>query len=317
MTQTKKYPLSLLMGILSLVFAACVPVAAPSKPTIKLAENPWTGSAVNNAVAKIILEEQLGYPVEIVAIDQYQQWPAIASGELSASLEIWLSGHSEEMEEYLQEGSELVEPLGDLGVIGKIGWFIPAYMVDRNAAYATWEGFVGPEAAAEFATAQTGDKGQFIAGDPSWGQYDADIINNLDMEFEVVYAGSEQAQLAALDSAYSREEPFLFYFWTPHSAFAKYDLVNVALPEYSDECWAGSEEGGVNCDYPEDILLKIGYPGLAEEAPEAHQFLKNMQLTNEAQIEMIFAIDDMGQSAEEAAQAWVEANEEVWSTWLP
>lgn len=56
------------------------------------------------------------------------------------------------------------------------------------------------------------------------------------MDFEVVYAGSEQAQLAALDSAYSREEPFLFYFWTPHSAFAKYDLVNVALPEYSDEC---------------------------------------------------------------------------------
>lgn len=146
------------MGILTFVFAACEPVATPSNPTIKLAENPWTGPAVNNAVAKIILEEQLGYPVEIVAIDQYQQWPAIASGELSASLEIWLSGHSEELEEYLQEGSELVERLDDLGVIvGKIDWFIPAYMVERNAAYATWEGFVGPEAATEFATAQTAD----------------------------------------------------------------------------------------------------------------------------------------------------------------
>lgn len=64
-------------------------------------------------------------------------------------------------------------------------------------------------------------------------------------------------------------------------------------------------------------MLKIDYPGLAEEAPEAYQFLKNMQLTNEAQIEMIFAIDDMGQSAEEAAQAWVDMNEEIWNTWLP
>src|SRR5262245_37835428 len=35
--------------------------AAPAgdKPTIRLAENPWSGSQVNVAVAKILLEEQL------------------------------------------------------------------------------------------------------------------------------------------------------------------------------------------------------------------------------------------------------------------
>src|SRR5262245_5603895 len=80
--------------------AAAQETAAPAassgdKITIKLAENPWTGSAVNVAVAKVILEKELGYPVEIVTIDENAQWAALAKGDLSASLEVWPSGHAE------------------------------------------------------------------------------------------------------------------------------------------------------------------------------------------------------------------------------
>ena len=87
-----------LMIVAALVlFTACASTPPPAAPkiSIKLAENAWTGSSVNVNVAKILLEEQLGYKVELVTIDENAQWAALASGDLSATLEVWPSGHAE------------------------------------------------------------------------------------------------------------------------------------------------------------------------------------------------------------------------------
>lgn len=291
---------------------------APSgdKITIKLAENPWTGSMVNVAVAKILLEEKLGYPVEIVTIDENAQWASLASGDLSASLEVWPSGHAENVAQYIDD-LKVVENIGLIGPIGKIGWYTPSYMIEKHPELATWEGFKDPALAKEYATAETGDNGQFLGGDPSWVQYDADIIKNLGLPLQVVNAGSEQAILAALDSAYSRQDPILFYFWTPHSIHAKYDLTEVKLPDYSDACYAKAAEGGVDCDYPADNLFKIAWGGLKDAAPDAYAFLSNMNYTTEDQISMVAPVELEGKTADEAARAWIDANEAKWSTWLP
>ncbi|GAB4431574.1 MAG: ABC transporter substrate-binding protein [Chloroflexi bacterium OHK40] len=313
-------PLSLLALLLLVVglLAACgaqQPAATP-KITIKLAENPWTGSSVNVHVAKILLEEQLDYPVEIVTIDENAQWAALASGDLSATLEIWPSGHAENRKQYIED-QQVVEDLGPLGVVGKISWYVPTYVVEQNPALASWEGFQDPALAGLFKTAETGEKGQFLAGDPSWVQYDAAIIENLGLNLQVVQSGSEQAVLAAVDAAYSRQEPILFYFWTPHSIHARYQLTPVALPAYSDECYAQAESGGVACDYPEDVLYKAAWAGLQEAAPDAYALLKNMQYTNDDQIAMIAATELDGKEAAAAAKEWVDANESVWRAWLP
>ncbi len=286
------------------------------KMTIRLVENPWSGSQVNVAVAKILIEEQLGYPVEIVTLDENAQWPALASGDLHASLEVWLSGHADNVAQYIEE-QKTVEHGGLLGPVGVIGWFMPSYMLEEHPELATWEGFQDPAIGELFSTAETGDKGQFLAGDQSWVQYDADIIKNLDLPFEVVTAGSEEAILAALDSAASRKDPLLFYFWTPHSIHAKYDLTQVELPPYSDECYAKIDEGGVDCAYPADELFKIIYAGLKDEAPDVYQFIKNFNYSTQDQIEMIAAVELDGKSPEEAARAWIEANEDKWQAWLP
>lgn len=319
--------LALVTVAMVLVMVACVapppaqpqqpqPEEAAPKPVIKLAENPWSASRINVAVAKIILEEELGFPVEVVTIDENAQWAAIASGDIHASLEVWPSGHAENIKQYIEEQG-VVENGGPLGVIGKIGWYIPSYLLEEHPELATWEGFTDPELAALFRTAETGDKGQFLAGDPSWVQYDADIIKNLGLNLQVVVAGSEEALLAALDSAYSRKEPILFYFWTPHSIHAKYDLTEVKLPEYSEECYAKADAGGVDCDYPPDVLFKIFWSGLKDYAPEAYQLLKNFNYTNKDQIEMIAMVELEDKPVEEAARAWLEKNEDRWKAWLP
>lgn len=294
------------------------PTTAPAtgtKPVIKLAENPWTGAAVNTQIAKILLEEQLGYKVEVVTIDENAQWAALSNGDLSASLEIWPSGHGERIKEFI-ETKKVVENLGALGVVGKISWYLPTYMLEDKPELATWEGLKKPENAALFKTTESGAKGQFLAGDPSWVQYDQDIIKNLGMDFEVVRAGSEQAVLAALDAAYSRKQPILFYFWTPHAIHNKFALTPVQLPAYNESCYAKAAEGGVACDYPKDELIKIAWSGLKDQAPEAYALLKAMNYPTETQVKLIGAVELDKKSTEEVAREWVTANESTWKAWL-
>ena len=288
-----------------------------SQTTITMAVNPWNGSAVNVAVAAQLLESEFGYTVETVDIDENAQWAAINTGEIDASLEVWPSGHAGNRADFIDSADGNVDDAGLLGPVGKIGWFMPTYMVDQYPALATWEGLADPELAAMFATAETGDKGQYLGGDPSWTIYDPQIIENLGLNFEIVYVGSETGILAALDAAYNREDPILFYFWTPHSAFNSYDLSNVQLPEYTDECYEQADAGGVDCDYPADDLFKIVNRDLKNNAPAADALLRNMNYAAADQIWMLAAVELDGLSIEEAAAAWIEANASTWQAWLP
>ncbi len=315
MRRNRKLALVVLLSLLTSTLAACAPA---SKPVIKLALNPWSASAANVNVAKILLEDKLGYKVEIVTIDENAQWAALATGDLSASLEVWPSGHADNVKQFIDDQKK-VENLGELGVIGTIGWYIPTYMLADKPELATWEGFKDPATAALFKTAETGEMGQFLAGDPSWVQYDEQIIKNLGLNLKVVVAGSEAAVQSAVDSAFSRKEPVLFYFYKPHSIFAEHDLTNVTLPENNDACYSDENiaAGKVDCDYPTDLLFKIASTTLKTSAPDAYALLSKMSYSTDEQIKMVAAIDTDGKSAAEAARAWVDANESIWKAWMP
>jgi glycine betaine/proline transport system substrate-binding protein len=313
MIYKKKLSLITLMLFIAVVVAAC---SGGEETTVILAENPWDGSAANTAVAKILLEDEMSFPVEVRSLDEGATWPAMAAGDVHANLEQWPSGHGADIETYIDGGQ--IDDAGPLGVVGKIGWWLPTYMVEANPALATWEGFLDPAVAAQFSTAESGDSGQLLIGDPSYVSFEEHIINNLGMDFQVVTGGGEAALIAAVDSAFSREDPLLFYWWTPHVIQAKFDLTRIELPAVTDECLDAQANNpeAVDCDYPEDVLLKIVWPGLAEEAPEAYQFLQNFNYTNDDQVFMLGKIDE-GMSVDEAAQAWIDENEDVWRAWIP
>ncbi len=297
-----------LLALAALMLSAC---GQAGGETIMLVENPWPASELNVAVAKIIIEAELGNPVEIVALDENAQWDALAAGDVDASLEVWPSGHSERITEYIGNLGTVVDG-GPLGPVGEIGWFVPTYVVDANPALATWEGYT--DAAADFSSAETGELGRFLGADPSWVQYDEAIIQNLDLPFQVVWTGSEDALLAEVSSAYARQEPVLFYFYSPHAVFQQMNLTQVELPAYSDECYADPAQ--VDCAYPQDNLMKIFSAQLEAKDPAVFEFLSNMNYGSEAQIEMLAMLND-GMSVEEAAQAWMDAHEDVWRAWLP
>ena len=170
---------------------------------ITLAVNPWTGSAVNANVAKVVLES-MGTPVELVDIDENATWPGMDAGDLDAVLEVWPSGHVDDYATYVTDKASVVD-LGELGPVAKIGWYVPAYVLEEHPELATWEGLKDPELAALFATAETGDKGQFLMGDPSYVSYDEQIIANLELPLQFVVAGSEAAEITAVQQAVAAE----------------------------------------------------------------------------------------------------------------
>jgi glycine betaine/proline transport system substrate-binding protein len=293
--------------------------AAPAgdKPTITLIVNPWSASRLNVEVAKNIIESELGYPVEITEVNENDaMFTGMADGTLDAVLEIWPSGVTDAETAYFDDGS--VVDMGELGAIGKIGWFVPSFVIDEHPDLATWEGYADPANAALFATAETGDQGRFLGTDPSYSQYDEQIIENLGLPFEVQFSGSEPATVAELDARFAANEPIVMYWWTPTAAVAKYDLVNVALPEYTEECGASAAagDGGVDCDYPEDALFKAASAMLEEKAPDVFAFLQAFTITTDDQLEMLPSFEIDGDDPAAVAAEWVANHEDVWSAWL-
>ena len=285
-----------------------------SGTTITFAINPWVGSAANVAVAQKLLEDKLGYTVETKKIDEYAQFPAIAKGQIDATLEVWPSGHAADYKKYIESQNGVVDG-GKLGVIGQIGWWIPTYMLKDHPELATWEGLKTD--AELFKTAESGSAGQILDGAPSYVTFDQPIADNLGLNLKVIYAGSEDAQLAALDAAYQKQGPILMYFWTPHWAQQKYELTMIKLPDVTPACEqaAASDASKYACAYPQDDLYKAFNQDLETRAPAAFALLSAMQYTNDDQNIIGLGISNKEDPAQ-AAQHWIDDNPQVWQPWV-
>ncbi|MEY2415278.1 MAG: glycine betaine/proline transport system substrate-binding protein [Ilumatobacteraceae bacterium] len=291
--------------------------AAAAGAAIKLAVNPWDGSAVNANIAKIVLESKLGTPTELVALDENAAWVGLDAGDLDANLEIWPSGHAADRKTYIDEKKTVVD-IGLLGPKAKIGWYVPTFVVDAHPELKTWEGFKNPDLAKLFATAETGDQGQFLMGDPSYVTYDEQIIKNLNLPLKFVVAGSEAALMTAIQQAETDQKPLLLQFWQPHWMPPSAKLTEVKLPDITAACDASrvAGDGGYACDYPLDPLYKAANAGLEAKNKAAFDFLSEFTITTEQQNAVGQRMESDGLTADAAAKEWVDANPDVVSAWL-
>jgi glycine betaine/proline transport system substrate-binding protein len=284
---------------------------------ITLAVNPWTGSAVNANVAKVVLESKLNVPVDLVDIDEYPTWAGMEDGSIDAVLEVWPSGHASDRTTYIDQNKTVVD-MGLLGPEAKIGWYVPTFVVDEHPELATWEGFKDPELTKLFATAETGDLGQFLMGDPSYVTFDEQIIANLQLPLKYVVGGSEAAVLTALNNGVKDHKPVLVQFWKPHWEHAVLDLTEVKLPDVTDACLASAAagDGKYACDYAPDPLYKAASAKLEQKNPTAWTFIQKFQLTIDQQNQIAAYIDGDGMDPAAAAQKWVDANPDAVAAWL-
>ena len=68
--------------------------------------------------------------------------------------------------------------------------------------------------ASKFKTSESGGKGQFLDGDPSYVTNDEALVKNLNLNYKVVFAGSEAALIQA-SAGRAEQESLIGYFYTP------------------------------------------------------------------------------------------------------
>ncbi|MDS1270071.1 ABC transporter substrate-binding protein [Lipingzhangella sp. LS1_29] len=279
--------------------------------TVRIALNGWVGYEASAEVLAHLLEEELDYEVQLMRLDEQPSWQALDQGVLDVIVENW--GHEDLLELYGPDGNGTVIDGGPNGNEGKIGWYMPEYLVEEYPGINTLEGL--HEHAEVFQTAETGDAGEFLAGDPGFVTQDQGMINAFDLDYEIVYAGSEAAQITEVRNRYANEEPVLFYFYEPQWLFNELDLVRVELPEYEEGCADDPEY--VPCDYPVYDLNKIFRVGFAVDGGPAYQLVDNWTWTNADQNEVAGMIADEGMDPAEAAEEWANDNPDVWQEWIP
>jgi glycine betaine/proline transport system substrate-binding protein len=282
---------------------------------VTLNEQAWAGSTANTYIAKAVLEDDLGCQVEVTKIAEIPVFQAMADGEVDAVLEDWQ--HTDEYKKYIDQAGTVVQG-GPLGVEGHIGWFIPKYLMDEHPEFADWEGLKGEEDL--FKTAESGDQGMFLGGDPSYVQKDQELIKALGLNFKHVTAGAEPAQVARWTQLYKQKKPVIFYWYTPQFYNQEYDLAEVKLPERTPDCKDDAKSGGnpdqYKCAYDVTIINKLFSKKFADSGSPAYDMLKNMKLTNDDQEAVAKAIAGDKVDPEKAGKDWVAQNQDKVQAWL-
>ncbi len=298
---------------------------AETRGTLYLVDQDWNGQLVTTAVIQILLEQEMDHTVatKFAPADSAPLFIGLETGDFHFVCCNWPSYSASLLKEYVDaEDGAKVERVGPVGIVGETGWYVPSYVIEGDAergidAVAPNLRAVGDlnQYASVFATSDTGNKGRLLEFTAAWDTKPEDRLEAFGADFQVVFAGSEGAALAEIDAVFQRGEPILTYLWEPHWAHAKYDLVQIEMPEWTSDCYP--DGANYNCGFPTDAVAKLAWPGLKDEFPEAYEFLSRFQMTNEQQNEIVLNLTENDLTVRQAAQEWVDANEAVWRPWIP
>jgi glycine betaine/proline transport system substrate-binding protein len=289
--------------------------AKSSCGTVTLNEQAWAGSTANTYIAKAALEKYLGCTIKITQIAEIPVYQALANGKTDAVLEDWQ--HVDQYKQYITKQKTVVMG-GPNGVVGHIGWYIPAYLMKAHPEFATWKGLKGKESL--FKSPESGSQGMFLGGDPSYVQKDQQLIKALGLNFKFVSVGAEPAQVARWTQLYKQKKPVIFYWYTPQYLNQEYQLAEVKLPPRfkgcQDDAKAGGDVAKYKCAYDNTIIEKVFSKKFATGGSPAYAALKKFKLTNADQELVAKWIAGDHVKPDKAGQKWIAQNSAQVKAWF-
>lgn len=278
---------------------------------LNMAVNPWTGYVANAYVVGVLAEQELGCKVNYKDLQEDVSWQGFGTGEVDVIIEDW--GHPALEKQYFEaEGDGSARDGGLTGNVGIIGWYVPPWLAEEHPEVLDYSNL--NDFADQFKTGESGGQGQFLGADPSYVQFDEAIVSNLDLNFKVVFSGSEAATLSAFEKAEENKEFLIGYMWEPISFMAKIPLQKVALPPYTEGCQDVPAE--VACDYPETPLKKIIGSEWADAGGGVVDLVDKFSWTNDDQNAVASYISDDKMEPADAAKKWIADNPDKVAAWL-
>lgn len=306
------------LAALALATAVSTPSAwaAESSDPIRLTLHDWSGQLINTKIMGSILQEA-GYKVEYVQADYIAQFAGLKTGDLHLAMEIWETTGREALDDATASGK--VVNAGETGLMAIEEWWYPAYMKEHCPGLPDWQAL--KECSEEFSTAETSPYGRYVGGPVTWGGFDEERVEALELDFEVVHAGTDAALFAELESAYQRKDPIVLWVYVPHWAPAKYEGEFVEFPPYSAECYADPSVGvnpdmAYDCGKPRGPIWKAAWAGLPETWPGAYEIIQDYRISNEEMSAMVGKADLEGVEIDTVVSTWMSENKDRWSGWI-
>ena len=311
-------------------------IAEREKREIVFGGLDWTSALVQNGVARYIVEHGYGYPTSQIEGSTLPLFQGLRKGDVDLTMEIWLPNQAAAWNEAVKAGEVL--PVGkSLEDNWQSSFLIPKYMQDANPELDSVEDLKEDKFKDLFE--QEGGKVLLLGCIAGWGcrtMQDGDDsgpgqIVGMGLEDHVVLQdpGTSGALAAAIEAAFAKKEPLLFYYWGPTALALKLEtemggLVDLEQPDPST-CADNSPIHG--CSFPPAEVMIAMNMELVDDAPELIAFFKNWDWSAVNQLAAenwhganSEALADKGASSEEVFTATGVAylkNNEGWKSWVP
>lgn len=278
------------IGLGALLMTGCNPNAASNEKEANLTYVNWAEGVAYTHLAEAVLEEKMGYDVELTAADVAPAYTAVAQGSHDAFMECWPGLHKDYLERYADD----IVSLGNVYEGTETGLAVPSYVTIDTIAELE-------EAADKFDGTITGiDAGAGIMKTTA-----DELLPNYGLEDSMeLMASSGPAMTAALSEAYKDEEWIVVTAWRPHWMFGRFDMKFL-------------EQDPDNVVWESGDIEIIGRADLEADKPELAQFLKNMYLTDEELSDLMLQIKESEEVVSVVAKQWMEENEDVVADWIP
>jgi len=283
---------TLLISVLLLTFGlflmtGCTQTEQNTK-TAELVYVNWAEGIAYTNLAKVVLEDKMGYTVEITAADVGPAYTSVAQGDKDAFMETWLPVlHADYVEEYKDQ----IVDLGHVYEGTQSGLVVPAYVtIDKISEMK--------------ANADKFD-GQIVGIDAGAGimKTTEQLIQDYDLGLELV-ASSGPAMTAALQEAIEKEEWIAVTGWKPHWKFGRWDLKFLQQDE-DKKVWG---MGNIHI---------MGRKTLEQDKPELAQFLKNLSFTDAQLGDLMLKVKNSDEDVSVVARQWMNDNPDVVNAWIP
>ncbi len=297
--------------------------SAQDDVTVSIGDLTWTGAKAIAYVIKAVIEGPLDS--EAVIVEGLSDGSVIMAGmdkgdgSSDVYTDLWMPNRQGIWDKYI-DGAQSVgvnEPY-----FGTQQMYVPAYMADRVN---TVEHLLDPEVAAMFDKDGNG-KGEYWAGDAGWKstrmwqvKFKSYGLTDL-WEPEILPDATFKAQLK---TAIQREQPILFYYWTPEWIHAAYDIVAIEEPGRTEGCedlhldqedWL--EASHYNCA-TSDASIYVAYSkSLEDRNPAAAKFLSQIKLDPDVVNQWILMVGRDKMDPRDVAEDWVNDNMDIVNGWI-